>query len=336
MQIGRFDLEQNVLVIAEIGNNHEGDFDTARELVRRAAECGVDAVKFQTFRTRYFVSTSDKARYDRLASFELTPTQFEHLHDLARSLGLMFISTPLDLESARFLESLVDCYKIASSDNNFYPLIEQVCGTGKPIVVSSGLVDLDQIEETKRFIHSHWQSRGISSFLAVLHCVTSYPAPFDQVNLAAVSLLAERLGCTVGYSDHTIGTEACLAAVALGARIIEKHFTLDKKFSDFRDHQISADPDEMKQLVRQVKLVRQLLGKPEKALQESEAAIEALVRRSIVAAADLPAGHKLRREDLTWIRPGGGLPPGKESLVKDRKLKRALSFGEQIRLVDVE
>lgn len=336
MQIGTFNLDEKVLVVAEIGNNHEGNFAVAQELVRKAAECGVDAVKFQTFQTKYFVSASDRARYERLSSFELPYPKFERLRELAKSLGLLFISTPLDLLSAAFLEGLVDSYKIASGDNNFYPLIEFVCQTGKPLIISSGLSDLRQIAHSKQFVEKQWKSRGIEQHLAVLHCVSSYPVPPEQANLAAIPFLARELRCVAGYSDHTVGVEACLAAVALGAQIIEKHFTLDQHFSDFRDHQLSADPTEMQQLVQQIKKVRTMLGRPEKAIQPNETEATGLIRRSIVAAANLSSGHRLEWPDLTWIRPAVGLPPGAEELLIGRTIKRSLLFGEPILISDVE
>jgi N,N'-diacetyllegionaminate synthase len=336
MRIGPVDLARKVLVVAEVGNNHEGKLDVARELVRRAAEAGADAVKFQTFRTRYFVSAADRARFERLAGFELTPGQFQELCDLARSVGLLFVSTPLDLESAAVLEPLVDCYKVASGDNNFYPLLERICRTGKPLIVSTGLADLAQVRRTVRFVQECWRAGGIAQELAVLHCVSSYPVPPEQANVAAVRTLARELPCPVGYSDHTIGIQACLAAVALGARIVEKHFTLDKRFSDFRDHQLSADPLEMAELVRRVAEIGVLLGTGEKVLQPNEVQAERLIRRSIVAAADLAAGHTVRSEDLTWIRPWSGLAPGEEGQVVGRRLRRALAFGEPIRPADLE
>ena len=152
MRIGPIDLVKRVLVVAEIGNNHEGNVEVARELVRRAAAAGADAVKFQTFRTKYFVSARDRARYDRLSSFQLSYDDFADLQRLARSLGLLFISTPLDLESAAFLAPLVDAVKIASGDNNFYPLLTAACRSDKPIIMSTGLSDLDQIRKSQRFI----------------------------------------------------------------------------------------------------------------------------------------------------------------------------------------
>jgi sialic acid synthase SpsE len=336
MKIGGFNLTQKVLVVAEIGNNHEGDFATAQKLVGEAAACGVGAVKFQVFRTRHFVSAGDRARYDRLSSFELSYEQFEELHRLAKSLGLLFITTPLDLESAAFLEAIVDAYKIASGDNNFYPLIERVCRTGRPIIVSSGLTDLGGIRKSRAFIEERWRTFGIRQSVAILHCVSSYPVPPEQANLGAIPMLIRELECTVGYSDHTLGIQACVIAAALGARIIEKHFTLDKHYSDFRDHQLSADPAEMTELVRRIGEVGVMLGTGEKIVQAAEAESARLARRSIVASADLPAGHRVRWEDVTWIRPATGLPPGEEARIVGKRLTRAVAFGEPILPADVE
>jgi N,N'-diacetyllegionaminate synthase len=335
MQIGSWNSVDKVLVVAEIGNNHEGNIEVAKRLVHQAAESGADAVKFQTFQTRYFVSAKDKARYERLLSFELSYRQFESLHALAKSLGLLFISTPLDLDSAAFLADLVDCYKIASGDNNFYPLIARICATGKPLIMSSGLSDFAQVLKSKQFIEAQWAQHGLFQDLAILHCVSSYPVPPEQANVAAVKFLAEHLDCTVGYSDHTLGIEACLIAVALGAQIIEKHFTLDKQYSSFRDHQLSADPADLALLVQKIAQVRLLLGLPGKHVQQSEAVAAQSIRRAIVAATDLTAGHRLCWEDLTWLRPAVGEPPGSEDRLIGRTLKRAVPFGEPILVSDL-
>ena len=324
------------MVVAEIGNNHEGDFEIACHLVREAAECGVDAVKFQTLQARYFVPPSNEARYEQLISYELTYREFERIQQLAKSLGLLFISTPLDLESARFLENLVDCYKIASGDINFYPLIEKVCSTGKPIIFSSGASNFAQVVKTKKFIDEHWAARDIEQDVAVLHCVSSYPTLFDQANLASIHFLIDEIGCTVGYSDHTLGIDVAVLATVVGARIIEKHFTLDKQYSDFRDHQLSADPKEMKALVEQIEQVQVILGKREKVVQECETPLADQIRRSIVAATDLPAGHRIREQDLLWMRPATGLSPGLEDQVIDQTLKLSVAAGELILSTNLE
>jgi sialic acid synthase SpsE len=332
MRIANHDITEKVLIVAEIGNNHEGNFEVACRMVEAAADAGVDAVKFQTFKTRLFTSQADPARFERLSKFELTQDQFRALEQLARKRGLIFLSTPLDLESARFLEPLVDVFKVASGDNDFWPLISFVCRSGKPVIISTGLADLAHV----RRIAEHAREAGAGDRLAFLHCVCAYPAPPADVNLRAIPLLAEQLGVPVGWSDHTLGPDACLAATALGARIVEKHFTLDKNFSAFRDHQLSADPPEMRRIVEGVRNVEQLLGRPEKRVQASEQANQQPARRSIAAAADLAAGHRLVEADLMWVRPAIGLPPGQERKILARVLRRAVRTGEAITEQDVD
>ena len=333
MKIANHDVSKKVFIIAEVGNNHEGSFDNAVKLVHAAAESGADAVKFQTFQARLFSSNKDEARFKRLQGFELTYPEFKKLEELARSLGLLFMSTPLDMESAKFLAPIVDCFKIASGDNNFYPLIDEVCKAKKPLIVSTGMSDLAQIQKTVAFV----EERISKDNLALLHCVSAYPAPEDdQLNLASIQFIAEKTGCITGYSDHTAGTRACLIATALGARILEKHFTLDKNFSEFRDHQLSADPKEMKFLVDEVRLMEKIIGTKSKELQECEKGVAAAARRSIVAGKELARGHRIEMSDLLWIRPPGGLEPGNESKLIGKTLKRDLPFGEMIQLSDIE
>jgi sialic acid synthase SpsE len=336
VRIGAANTQERVAIVAEIGNNHEGNFDVARRMVEAAAHSGVDAVKFQTFRTRYFTSNADPARFARLSKFELSPAQFTELAQLARSLGVGFFSTPLDLESARFLAPLVDVFKIASGDNDFLALIAEVCKSGKPLIISSGLADMARLAKTRDFVRGEWKRHGLSPELAILQCGCSYPVPPEEANLRAMALIANELDVTPGYSDHTMGIEACMGAVALGARILEKHFTLDKHFSDFRDHQLSADPAEMAHLVESVRKMEKLLGRAEKTVQPSESGNQKVARRSIVAAWDLPAGHRLVMQDFTWIRPAIGLPPGEEAQLVGRVLKKAVVFGQPLTPGDVE
>lgn len=329
MKLGPYDLDEQVLVVAEIGNNHEGRFEIAQRLVREAAAAGAHAVKFQTYRTELFVRRSDEARWQRMKQFELSFREFAELQRLAHSLGLLFISTPLDLDSAQFLSDYVDAYKIASGDNNFFPLLRFVAGTGKPLIVSTGLSDLTQVIQVQEFLKSCSSSQSPPK-LIWLHCVSCYPVPEDQLNLAAIPLLMDRLGCRVGYSDHTVGLDACLAAVALGACLIEKHFTLDKNFSSFRDHQLSATPAEMRQLVERVRRIRAMRGQPIKLLQPCERDLAITARRSIVAARDLPAGHVICDSDLLWLRPADGLAPGNESQLRGRRLREPRAQGQII------
>ena len=336
MIIGDFDTTEKVVVVAEIGNNHEGDFQVAQDLVRAAASCGVDAVKFQMFRTEYYVSRSDEKRFAQLKAFELSEAQFADLSQLAHGLGLLCISTPFDLGSADFLETRIDAYKVASGDNDFYPLLDQIARTGKPLILSTGLSDLSQADRSVSFVRRRWAESGIKGQLAVLHCVSSYPAPAEQASLLSIRALKERLGVIVGYSDHTVGLDAALLAVGVGARIIEKHFTLSKDFSPFRDHRLSADPPEMEEMVRRIRLAESMLGEPAKRLQPCEESAAQALRRSIVAGRDLPRGHRLEWSDLTWVRPAGGLPPGEEDRLVGKITKRGVAFGERLGVADVE
>jgi len=331
MKIGGIDLDREVLVIAEIGNNHEGSFALAEEMVGLAAESGAQAVKFQTFKSEHYVSRKDTDRFNRLKSFELGDRAFERLAAQARKAGLLFISTPFDLESARFLGPLVDAYKVSSSDNVFYPLLGKIAEAGKPVILSCGLAGLEDIAYSAAFLRQAWKRSGgkPQPDLAVLHCVTAYPVPPEEANLGAIRAM-QGLGLTVGYSDHTLGIDAAVLSVALGARIIEKHFTLDKNHSSFRDHQISADPAEMGLLVRKVKEATVLLGSGEKIPQQSELKNLTAVRRSIVAVRDMDAGETLCWEDLTWTRPAGGLAPGNEATLLGRRLGRPLKQGDWI------
>lgn len=330
MRIVSFDTDERVLVVAELGNNHEGDPEVARELVRQAAAAGAHAVKLQTFRASGIVRPRDAARFEQLSGYELEPAVVEDLAELAHSLGLLFLSTPLDLPSADLLEPLVDAYKIASGDNDFLPLLERVGDFGKPVIVSTGLVDLAGAGAAKVAV----EARGAP--VAILHAISAYPAPAQTVNLAAIPTLARELNCTIGYSDHTLGSEACVAAVAVGARILEKHFTLDHDHSEFRDHKLSADPGELRDLVERVALVETLLGRPEKSVQPPEVDLEAAVRRSIAAARNLPRGHVVALGDLAWLRPRDGLAPGQEDLLLGRALRRDVPLGESILAEDVE
>lgn len=332
MRIGALDTEERVVVVAEIGNNHEGDFGRAQELVRAAADAGADAVKTQVFRTEAFTSAADEERFARLKSFELPHEQHVALGELARSLGLAFVATPLDLGSADVLREVVDAYKVASGDVGFYALLERVAASGKPVIVSSGGADLEQLRRTVAFVHGH----GGAGRLAVLHCVSAYPPEPDQANLRSIPFLAEQLDAVIGYSDHVVGPTAALAAVALGARIVEKHFTLDKQLSAFRDHALSADPDELRRLVREIRELEPMLGDYDKRVQPGEAADVVKIRRSAAAARDLARGHVVREDDLLWIRPGGGVEPGSERVLLGRALRRDVARGEQLAVGDVD
>jgi N,N'-diacetyllegionaminate synthase len=335
MKIGQVDLRQRVCIVAEIGNNHEGSYGLAEEMIGRAAEAGADVVKFQTFIPEHYVSCDQAERLQRLRKFAFSSEQFENLAKFANTRGLEFFSTPFDLISADALSKFSPAIKISSGDNNFFPLLERVASFRKPIVLSTGLAGLSDVDEARNRIKAVWSSLSHSGELALLHCVSSYPTPPEAANLAAIRTLADKFtDCTIGYSDHTLGIEAAMLSVGLGARLIEKHFTLRKDFSDFRDHQLSADPAEMKELVSQVRQAEVLLGDGSKRAVAVEEPLRVAIRRSIAAARPLKAGATIHQDDLTWVRPGGGFAPGSEASAIGHKLARDVQQGQILQTSD--
>ena len=267
--------------------------------------------------------------------FKFTLEQFAKLKEYSDDQKIIFLSTPFDVESTGFLDPLVPAFKISSGDNNYWSLIECVASTEKPIILSTGMASFEDIRKTKEFIESCWRTRGIDQELIILHCVSLYPTPPALANLQTIPFLIEKLGGIVGFSDHTIGIEAPVLAVGLGARVIEKHFTLDKNFSDFPDHAISMDPRDLEDLVRRVNETKSLLGNYGLKIEEKQNEIAKIARRSIVAKNDLPAGTILEWAHLDWVRPGDGLPPGKEGQLLGKTLKRDILHGHFIMPADL-
>jgi len=331
MKIGKISTRDKVLIIAEIGNNHEGSYTLAEEMIGLAVEAGADAVKFQTIIPEKLVSIQQKKRIKQLKKFQLSYDEFTKLSKVAKNEGAIFLSTPFDIDSALFLNELVPAYKIASGDNDFYPLIEVIAEIGKPIIMSTGLVNLEELEKSVLFIKNIWGKNHNKQELALLHCVSSYPTPPENANLLAMSEL-EQITDVVGYSDHTLGIEAAVLSIAFGARIIEKHFTIDNNYSDFHDHQLASNPTEFKKMVVQIRIVEKMLGSGKKVLTDLELKAKQNIRRSIVANHNLSKGHKIILEDLDWVRPGGGVRPGNEEKLIGKKLNRAMKVGEMIEL----
>ena len=329
MRIGIHDLTQRVLIVAEAGNNHEGSFARAEEMIERAAEAGADAIKFQTIVPEKLVSSRETARLAQLSRFRFSYDQFEALARAAERAGISFLSTPFDTGSVSFLERLVPAYKVASGDNDCFGLLETIAATGEPILLSTGMLDLDGVARAISAIEAVWRAGGVAGSLVLMHCVVAYPTPDEHANLGAIRALAT-LGHALGYSDHTLGNEAAVLSVALGARVIEKHFTLDKNLSDFRDHKLSSDPAELAALVRRVRGAEAMLGTGIKRVMPVEEPALVAARRSIMAARDLPAGTRIAASDLTWLRPRAGLRPGEEATLVGRQLAIAVRGGEPI------
>ncbi|HZH28336.1 MAG TPA: N-acetylneuraminate synthase family protein [Azospirillaceae bacterium] len=331
MKIGHIDLDRETFVIAEVGNNHEGDHGRAEEMVWRAAEAGAHAVKFQTVVPDRYVRPQETARVAQLRRITLPLDSFPKLAETARRAGILFLSTPFDVDSVSVLEPDVPAFKVASGDNNFVPLLRRVAETGKPVLLSLGMADLADLNFAHGLLERTWREQGATGAgLIPLHCVAAYPVAPEFANLRAIRTIADATGLTVGYSDHTVGLDAPLLAVALGARVIEKHFTLSRSISDFRDHQLSLEPSEMAELVRRIKETAAMLGDGAFAVSEAERATAAVARRSICARRDLPAGHVVSPADIDWLRPSGGLAPGNEAQVLGRRLSKPVAAGEWI------
>lgn len=297
---------KKTFIIAEIGNNHEGSFNVACKLIQEAKRAGVDAVKFQTFETKNYINRNDVRRFKRLKKFQLTKDEFYKLSLLAKNNNLKFISTPFDINSAIFLSKIVDCFKISSGDNNYYQLIEQVLKFKKNTIISTGLLNYKDTINLYKFIK---RSKSHNSKIAFLHCVSSYPVNDLEANLLSISFLKKKLPITIGYSDHTLGINAAIAASVLGAKIIEKHFTLDNNYSKFRDHQLSLNPINMKYLVESIRSIESMMGKEQKVVQPSEKKNLSSMRRSLYLSRDIDKNSKIKVKDINIIRPFASLEP---------------------------
>lgn len=336
MKIGNVDLEKDILIVAEIGNNHEGNFDLACRLIHEAATCGVDAVKFQTYKTELFISKQEtQERYNRLKRFELSYDNFRELAHIAHKNGILFFSTPLDLESAAFLEEIVDAYKVASGDITFFPLLEQISQTKLQIILSTGASTEKDIQNAINVILKNSLNSNLSDKLVLLHCVSCYPPPLEQINLLSIPYILRRFGLITGFSDHTIGIEIAQYAAVLGARIIEKHFTIDKSFSSFRDHQLSANPQEMQELVKKIRRIQTIFGNEGIYIMPCETDIQKTIRRSIALQRTILTGEKINFTDIIYMRPGIGLSPEYHLKVIGKSLKSSTDKGNILTLDNI-
>lgn len=331
----------SVFVIAEAGVNHNGSLDRARALVRAAADAGADAVKFQTFKAeKVAAATAPKAAYqkettgaresqlDMIRKLELPDAAFHTLAADCRAAGIEFMSTPFDLGSLDFLvrETGLTRLKIPSGEVTNGPFLLAAARAGLPLIVSTGMATMDEIEDAlgviafgfsgthetpgqQAFAHAYAQARNVlTERVTLLHCTTEYPAPYGEVHLRAMDAMRRRFGVPVGYSDHTPGIAVPIAAAALGAVTIEKHFTMDRTLPG-PDHAASLEPGELKDMVRAIRSVEAALGEAIKAPQPSERANMAVARRSLVAARPIKKGEHLAPEMLDAKRPGTGMSP---------------------------
>jgi len=333
---------ERVIIIAEAGVNHNGDLGQARELVRVAAEAGADYVKFQTFKADKLVSAEakkaayqinnmgggDDTQYAMLKKLELEEAQHFELKTAAEAAGIKFLSTGFDEDSLDFLHSLgMDFFKVPSGEITNLPYLRHMALKGKPVVVSTGMSSLGEIEQALEVL----TGAGLrNDQITVLHCNSQYPTPLEDVNLKAMLTIRDAFGVKVGYSDHTLGIEIPVAAVSLGATVIEKHFTLDRNLPG-PDHKASLEPEELKRMVQYIRGVELALrGDGRKRPSPSELPNRSLVRKSIHLIGAKAAGSVLQAGDLMMKRPGDGISPMQIEQVIGRTVIRNLSPGEKL------
>ena len=334
-------------IIAEVGANHNGDMELAKKLINKAKECGANAVKFQSWTPKSLIA---KEEYDRNQSYDdgdggkkhfgslkdmvekyyLRESQHFELKEYCDSLGIDFCSTPFSKEEADLLEKLdVSFFKTASMDINNIDLLKHIAKKGKPIIMSTGMASLAEIDLAVKAIEEEGNKQII-----ILHCISIYPPEYEDIHLRNVQMLQKVFDYPIGFSDHTIGTSIPLASIALGSCLIEKHFTLDKNMPGW-DHAISADPKELKEIVTESKKISKALGNYYRTVTQAEEEKKLKFRRSVVALKNLQAGHVITRNDLVYKRPGTGIPPDEARFLVGRAVKNTIKEDQLIKWEDL-
>lgn len=332
-------------IIAEAGVNHNGDLKLAKKLIKAAVDAGADAVKFQMFKAnRLAVLSAPKAEYQQLTTkalesqhemllqLELSKSNYIELYKYCHEKNILFLSTPFDEKSADFLDSIgMKIFKIPSGEITNKPLIKCIASKNKPLILSTGMSYLNEIKEAIGWIYDASNKRAGKPKLTLLHCVSNYPATFKDVNLMAMKTMEKEFGLPVGYSDHTLGIDVPLAAVALGAKIIEKHFTLDRNMNG-PDHKASLEPMELKSMIRAIRNVELSIGDGAKKPAESEKANREVVRKSIVAEKNIKRGELFTAFNISAKRPAYGISPSEWDSVIGKTAKRNFKKDEFIEL----
>jgi len=332
-------------IIAEAGVNHNGKFKLAKKMVDVAAQAGVDAIKFQFFEADKVVTSDaemaayqkenlqlDNSQVEMLRKLELNENHHKRLKEYAEQKGLIFLSTPHSGKDAvDALERIeIAAYKIGSGDLTNKPLLEYVAKTKKPIILSTGMATMPEIKKAMG-----WIKKAGNNKIIVLHCTTNYPCPYDEVNMNAMKTMMKELNCLVGYSDHTMGTEIPILARAMGACVIEKHFTLSRNMEG-PDHKASIEPDELKYMVKSIRNIEKAFGSGEKKPNKSEEKIKFLVRKSVIAARNIKKGKKIEPDDIIIKRPGIGIQPEEYNKVIGKKTKGDIKKDELISWEKIE
>ncbi len=341
------------LLIAEVGGNHEGDFDYAKRLVELAINSQVDIVKLQLYTGSNLVSPIEsKKRRDHFRKFELTKKNHIYLAEMCKESGVKYLASVWDLEMLKWIDKYLDYYKIGSGDLTAYPIIKQFAKNGKPIILSTGLSDLREVKETVEFLQSQNSNYKNKEFLALLQCTSTYPTIDNEVNLKVIDTLKKETFMTVGYSDHSLGDLALRVAYTLGAEVMEFHFTDTRANKTFRDHKISLVPEEVKSLIKDIKKTPQellsllndekkinvLLGDGKKKPTKGEVETDHVTsfRRAIYSKKHLKAGDLLKKKDLICLRPNHGLDARHYDKYIGKKIKKNTLAFEKIQLIDME
>ncbi len=329
---------KHVFIIAEAGVNHNGSLDNAKRMVECAAEAGADAIKFQTFKAETLVcknaqkaeyqkeaTGNEESQFEMLKKLELTEEEYEELKRYCGEKHIMFLSTPFDLDSLRYLNEIgIEIIKIPSGEITNYPYLREIGKLRKPIIMSTGMSTMAEVEEAVEVL----QMNGARD-ITLLHCNTQYPTPYGDVNLRAMLALKDKFHTEVGYSDHTLGIEIPIAATAMGATVIEKHFTLNRGMEG-PDHKASLEPDELKCMIQSIRNVEQAMGTGIKAPTNSEYKNILVARKSIVARKQIQAGESFTEENITTKRPGDGMSPMRWNEVIGKTASREYGVDEKI------
>lgn len=334
---------QPCFIIAEAGVNHNGDIEIAKKLIDAAKDAGADAVKFQTFKTENVVTKhaqmaeyqkknigKEESQFEMIKKFELRYEDFEELKEYCDKKEIVFLSTPHSSDAIDFLEPLVPVYKVGSGDLTNLPFLRELAKKRKPIILSTGMATLDEIEEAVETV-----KRNGCGEIVLLQCVTSYPARIEDVNLRAIQTLKQAFKLPVGFSDHTLSTIIPAVATAMGACIIEKHFTLDKNLPG-PDHKASLEPKELKEMIRNIREVEKAMGNGIKEPTVAEEKIKKVVRKSIVAKVDISKEAIITRAMIDIKRPGTGIPPKYLNKIVGSKSRRDIGKDEVILWSDIE
>jgi N,N'-diacetyllegionaminate synthase len=338
-------------IIAEAGVNHNGDEEMALALVEAAAKSGADAVKFQTFSADKVVrkgaetagyqkqATGESDQHAMLKSLEMSQTLHQRLFDHCTRFGIEFMSTAFDEEALDFLVALgIKRIKVPSGEITNAPLLRHMAGKRLPLIVSTGMADLNEVVAAVDIIRETRTAKGLveplTKMVTILHCTSNYPTDSADVNLRAMNTMARATGLPVGYSDHTLGLAVSTAAVALGATVIEKHFTLDSELPG-PDHKASLEPDQLGALVRQIRDVEVALGSDVKAPTASELPVRDLVRRSVTTVRNIAKGEAITANDIALLRPGTGIPPAQLDAAIGRRAARDIAADETLQWLDL-